>query len=70
MNLGRILEALGAAIHQEDDAPPRRGGGRAQSPIPPAGSVNRWQPPQGPAPTRRRPLRAHASAHPRRPASD
>lgn len=46
MNLGKILEALGAAIHQEDDAPPRRrGGGRAQSPIPPADAVKRWQPP-------------------------
>ena len=70
MNWGRILEALGAAIHQEDDAPPRRGGGRAQSPIPPVGVVNRWQPPQGPTPTRRRHPRTHAPAHPRRPASD
>ena len=58
MNPARILETLGAVIHQEDDARPHhRGGGRAQSPIPPAGSVKPWQPPKGATPGRRRATR-------------
>ena len=66
MNPARILETLGAVIHQEDDAPPhRRGGGRAQSPIPPAGSVKPWQPPA----RRRRGNRRFTRGNPTQPAN-
>ena len=70
MNPARILETLGAVIHQDDDARPHhRGGGRAQSPIPPAGSVKPWQPPKGANPGRRRAIRRSLRAKPANPSN-